>query len=160
MRVGKDIIPYKPIASRIRSKSLKQGIVLNEIQEHVKSQIESPVVDNEYMDFLNTLLTQKDITPSSNKALSTSSGSSIIRMVKDSPDSPDTVLPGSTSASSCLIVEQDEPVSLQESSQPCVLLDSASSSVFENENVIQALPGFSTVINDDVQVSKMLCFYL
>ena len=155
MRVGKDIVPYKPIASRIRSKSLKQGIVLNEIQEHVKSQIESPVMDNEYMDFLNTLLTQKDITPSSIKALSTSSssGSSIIRMVKDSPDSPDTVLPRSTSASSCLIVEQDEPVSLQESSQSCVLLDSASSSVFENENVIQALPGYTTVINEDVQVS-------
>ena len=104
------------------------------------------------MDFLNTLLTQKDVTPSSNKALSTSSssGSSIIRMVKDSSDSPDTVLPGSTSTSSCLI---DEPVSLQESSQSCLLQDSASSSVFENGNVIQALPGYTTVINEDVQVS-------
>ena len=146
LKVGKDIVPYKPIASRIRSKSLKQGI-----QEHVKCQIDSPVGNNEYMDFLTTLLTQKDITPS-NKALSTSSssGSSIIRMVKDSPDSPDTVLPGSTSTSSCLI---DEPVSLQESSQCCLLLDSASSSVFENGNVIQALPGYTTVINEDVQVS-------
>ena len=123
MKVGKDMVPYKPIASRIRSKSLKQGIILNEIQEHVKCQIDSPVVDNEYMDFLNTLLTPKDITPSLNKALSTSSssGSSIIRMVKDSPDSPDTVLPRSTSTSSCLIVVQDEPVSLQESSQSCLL---------------------------------------
>ena len=67
MKVGKDIVPYKPIASRIRSKSLKQGI-----QELVKCQIESPVVDDEYMDFLNRLLTLEDITPSSNKALSTS----------------------------------------------------------------------------------------
>ena len=147
MKVGKDMVPYKPIASRIRSKSLKQGIVLNEIQEHVKCQIDSPVVDNEYINSLNTLLTPKDITPSSNKALSTSSfsGSSIIRMVKDSPDSPDTVLPRSTSTSSCSIVEKDEPVSLQESS--------ASSSAFENGNVIQALPGYTTVINEDVQVS-------
>ena len=142
LRVGKDIVPYKPIASRIRSKSLKQ---INSSE------------DNEYMEFLNTLLTPKDVTPSSIKALSTpssSSGSSIIRMVQDSPDSPDTVLPGSTS-SSCLIDERLSQESSQ-SSQSCLLLDSASSS---HENVIQALPGYTTVINEDVQVSKLLCFY-
>ena len=140
MRVGKDIVPYKPIASRHRSKSLKQ---INSSE------------DNEYMEFLNTLLTPKDVTSSSIKVLSTpssSSGSSIIRMLQDLPDSPDTVFPGSTS-SSCSI---DESIS-QESSQSCLLLDSASSST--HENVIQALPGYTTVINEDVQVSKLLCFY-
>ena len=110
------------------------------------------------MEFLNTLFTPKDVTSSSIKTLSTpssSSGSSIIGMLQDLPDSPDTVLPGSTS-SSCSI---DEPLSQEssQSSQSCLPLDSASSST--HENVIQALPGYTTVINKDVQVSKLLCFY-
>ena len=141
MRVGKDIVPYKPIASRVRSKSLKQ---INSSEE------------NEYMEFLNTFVTSKDVSsPSINNLSTPSSGSSIIRMLQDSPDSPDTVLPGSTS-SSCLI-DQSLSQESSQSSQSCLLLDTASSST--HENVIQALPGYTTVINEDVQVSKLLCFY-
>ena len=142
MKVGRDTVPCKAIASRTRSKSFKQGFT----QEQSKCQIDTPVVDVEYLEFLNSLLTSKDVPLSSNKDVSTSSssGSSVIRMLQDSPDSPDTVIPGSSSSSS--IVVKDEPTPTQDSSQSCILVDSSSSSGSNTGNVIQPLPGFTTVI--------------
>ena len=142
MRVGKDIVPYNPVASRVRSKSLKQVTSSDE---------------NEYKEFLDTFATSKDVSSPSvnNLSSSYSSGSSIIRMLQDSPDSPDSVLPGSTSSSGSN--DQSLPQESSQSSQSCLLLDAPSSSI--HENVIQALPGYTTIINQDVQVSKSLCSY-
>ena len=130
MRVGKDIVPYNPVASRVRSKSLKQVASSDEY---------------EYKEFLDTFATSKDVSSPSvnNQSSSYSSGSSIIRMLQDSPDS---VLPGSTSSSGSN--DQSLPQESSQSSQPCPLLDS-----------IQVLPGYTSTINKDVQVSKSLCFY-
>ena len=142
MRVGKDIVPYNPVASRVRSKSLKQVTSSDE---------------NEYKEFLDTFATSKDVSSPSvnNLSSSYSSGSSIIRMLQDLPDSHDSVLPGSTSSSGSN--DQSLPQESSQSSQSCLLLDAPSSSI--HENVIQALPGYTTIINEDVQVSKLLCFY-
>ncbi|MCG8621588.1 MAG: hypothetical protein MJE68_06250, partial [Proteobacteria bacterium] len=105
---------------------------------------------------------------------SISSGSSIIRMLQDSPDSPNSVMPGTTSSSTSSLYRtaknemlEGEPQRTPPENTPVEhRLDEAPDSDIQeisategantaDSNPVQALPGITTLINDNIWVSKV-----
>ena len=145
---------------------------MNDMLTSLENKVLAPSIDEDFMAFLDSLTkeVQVDFSQSKNSFSSSSlSGSSIIRML-DSPESPDSVLPGSTcSPSGNSDVEKFSPCALKEdivisnqndelSQEQFHQLPQSSSSSDWHISSIQDLPGITTVINDQIQVSSM--FYV
>ena len=126
IKKGNVTIPYKAIATRTRSKILQES-----------------TNEKEFQDFLNTIVAspQNDVS-SSESSSSTSSSSSSYEW---SAESPDSVVPGSTSSSSNVTdYDISDHNSIQGSS---------------DDNITVTVPDFTQSVNTDLRVSLNLFFH-
>ena len=167
------------MASRTRSKTKENYLVSERISEYLQY-LEDTVIsedDEDYAHFLNSLTQEvpdMEVSPSKISSFS-SSGSSIIRILQDSPDSPGSIQPGSSSSSnsssppgyfgleraSSHSLKEDRGLSIQknEAQEPQVhnVLGVASPSYNSIERM-ETVSAFTELINTDVQVNKSLVF--
>ena len=138
IKKGNTTVPYWAVASRTRSKSLKNSSS-----------------DEEFLAFVSSLVPKPKPQKSSDiSSVSSSSGcSTIIRMRGDSPQSPDSVVPGSTSSS-------ESSTDIQCPSQDLLYQDQVEDhevaeviTISSESDSIDALPGFTQSVNTDLQVS-------
>ena len=102
--------------------------------------------DKEFQDFLNTMVTSSQNDVSSSESSTTSSSlSSSSSTYEWSAESPDSVVPGSTSSSSNVTdYDISDHNSIQGSSE---------------DNISVSVPGFTQSVNTDLQVSLDLFFH-
>ena len=127
-------IPYMAIATRTRSKVAQDS--LN---------------DKEFQDFLNTMVSSTQNDVSSSESFTTSS--SLSSSYDWSAESPDSVVPGSTSSSSDVdtsnhVVSDDN---ISDNSDHYSIQGSS-------DGNIVSLPGFTQSVNTDLQVTMDLFF--
>ena len=127
------------IATRTRSKVLQES-----------------TNDKEFQDFLNTMVasSQNDVS-SSESSSSTSSSSSFYDW---SAESPDSVVPGSTSSSSSDVDTSVHVVS-DDNVTDNHISDHNSIQGSSEGNIIDSLPGFTQSVNTDLKVSLDLFFH-
>ena len=141
IKKGDVAIPYMAIATRTRSKA-----------------IQNSSNDKDFQDFLNTMVSSvnKNVTTSTSYTTSSSSSTSSSSYYW-TPESPDSVVPGSTSSDD-----------LSTSSASTIIYDVDNYAIDNNESdhyslhgssdIIQSLPGTTQDVNIDLEVSIVQFF--
>ena len=129
---GNATVPYMAIATRTRSKVLQESSENKEFQEFLNSMVSS---------------VNQDVTSSESSTMSSSSSSSYYW----SGESPDSVVPGSTSSS-------DYTSDVDTSNH--IASDNYSNSIQGSSvGTFDPLPGFTQSMNNDLKVSLNLFFH-
>ena len=176
IKSGSATVPYKVVASRTRSKSKNNQLSTNKIHkylEYLEDTMLAPDFSDseEFMDFLNSLTEEVPVSITPSKEVSTSStcSSSGSSPVHPSSDSTDSVVPATSSYSSSghTFVErtsshskeknsgipvQDDPLSIPEIQH----FSGSSCEINQSFTPIESLPGFTELINTNVQVNTSL----
>ena len=131
-------VPYMAIATRTRSKVLQESTENKEFQEFLNSMVSS---------------VNQDVTSSESSSMSSSSSSSYYW----SGESPDSVVPGSTSSSDYTSdVDTTSNVDI-----PNHIASDNYSNSFQGSSfgTFDPLPGFTRSVNNDLKVSLNLFFH-
>jgi len=134
IKKGNDAVPYRAIASRTRSKSLKNSSNDEDFLAFITSVAPKPKV--------------QDYSTSTSETTSTSTSDSNTIIYY----SPDSVVPGSTSSNESSDVHccGYDPHYQDQDEEPEIITISSDS---ENSENIEVLPGFTQSVNTDLHVS-------